>query len=94
MNGNCQCNKMKLNFFDRRNSQLNTSLLFEKMGGRLNVDFKNRLKLDLFLKSYIYSERGEFAASFYNKNSILMFFRNSRFLDGGGGGLKTVKSEI
>ena len=50
MNGNCQCNKIKLNFFDRRNSQLNTSLLFEKMGGRLNVDFKNRLKLDLFLK--------------------------------------------
>ena len=65
MNGNCQCNKMKLNLFDRRNSQLNTSLLFEKMGGRLNVDFKNRLKPDLFLKSYIYSERGDFAASFY-----------------------------
>ena len=74
MNGNCQCNKIKLNFFDRRNSQLNTSFLFEKMGGRLNVDFKNQLKPDLFLKSYIYSKRGDFAASFYNKNSILMFF--------------------
>ena len=65
---------MKLNFFDRRNSQRNTSLLFEKMEGRLNVDLKNRLKLDVFLKSYIYSEREDFAASFYNKNSILMFF--------------------
>ena len=84
MNGNCQCNKMKLNFFDRRNSQLNTSLLFEKMGGKLNVDFKNRLKLDLFLKSYIYSERGDFAASFYNKNSILMFFSKWSIFRGGG----------
>ena len=82
MNDNCQCNKIKLNFFDRRNSQLNTSVLFEKMGGRLNVDFKNRLKLDLFLKSYIYSKRGDFAASYYNKNLILIFFRNSRFLEG------------
>ena len=53
------------------------------MGGRLNVGFKSRLKLGLFLRSYIYSERGKFAASFYNKNSILMFFRNSRFWDGG-----------
>ena len=84
MNGNCQCNKIKLNFFDRRDSQLNTSLLFEKMGGRLNVDFKNRLKLDLFLKSYIYSERGDFAASFYNKNSILMFFSKWSIFRGGG----------
>ena len=84
MNDNCQCNKIKLNFFDRRDSQLNTSLLFEKMGGRLNVDFKNRLKLDLFLKSYIYSERGDFAASFYNKNSILMFFSKWSIFRGGG----------
>ena len=53
---------------------MNTSFFFEKMGGRLNVDFKSRLKLDLFLKGYIYSERGKFAASFYNKNSILIFF--------------------
>ena len=86
MNGNCQCNKIKLNFFDRRNSQLNTSLLLEKMGGRLNVDFKNRPKPDLFLKSYIYSERGDFAASFYNKKfDFDVFFRNSRFLDWWGG---------
>ena len=84
MNDNCQCNKMKLNFFDRRDSQLNTSLLFEKMGGRLNVDFKNRLKLDLFLKSYIYSERGDFAVSFYNKNSILMVFSKWSIFRGGG----------
>ena len=83
MNGNCQCNKIKLNFFDRRDSQLNTSLLFEKMGGKLNVDFKNRLKPDLFLKSYIYSERGDFAASFYNKNSILMFFSKWSIFRGG-----------
>ena len=84
MNGNCQCNKIKLNFHDRRNSQLNTSLLFEKMVGRLNVDLKNRLKSDLFLKSYIYSERGDFAASFYNKNSILMFFSKWSIFRGGG----------
>ena len=83
MNGNCQCNKIKLNFLDRRNSQLNTSLLFGKMWGRLNVDFKNRLKSDLFLKSYIYSERGDFAASFYNKNSILMFFSKWSIFRGG-----------
>ena len=54
------------------------------MGGRLNVDFKNRLKSDLFLKSYIYSERGDFAASFYNKNSILMFFSKWAIFRGGG----------
>ena len=54
------------------------------MGGRLNVDFKNRLKLDLFLKSYIYSERGDFAASFYNKNSFLMFFSKWSIFRGGG----------
>ena len=90
MNGNCQCNKIKLNFLDRRNSQLNTSLLFEKMGGRLNVDFKNQLKPDLFLKSYIYSERGDFAASFYNKNSILIFF--SKWSVFRGGGLKFSRS--
>ena len=57
------------------------------MGGRLNVDFKSRLKLDLFLRSYIYSERGDFAASFYNTNSILMFFPKWSIF-GGGGGLK------
>ena len=54
------------------------------MGGRLNVGFKSRLKLDLFLRSYIYSERGNFAASFYNKNSILMFFPKQSILGGGG----------
>ena len=52
-------------------------------GGRLNVDFKSRLKLDLFFKSYIYSERGNFAASFYNKNSILMFFPKQSIWGGG-----------
>ena len=57
------------------------------MGGRLNVDFKSRFKLDLFLRSYIYSERGKFAASFYNKNSILMFFPKQSIL-GREGGLK------
>ena len=61
------------------------------MEGRLNVDFKSRLKLDLFLRSYIYSERGKFAASFYNKNSILVFFRNGRFLEGG---LKVFVNEL
>ena len=65
---------------------MNTSLLFEKMGGRLNVDFKNRLKFDLLLRSYIYSERGNFAASFYNKNSILMFFPKQSILGRGAGG--------
>ena len=50
--------------------------------GRLNVYLESRLKLDLFSKNYMYSERGNFAPSFYNKNSLLMFFRNSRFLEG------------
>ena len=59
------------------------------MGCRLNVGFKSRLKLGLFLGSYIYSERGDFAASFYNTNSILMFFRNGRFLEGEGALKKT-----
>ena len=52
------------------------------MGSRLNVDFKSRLKLDLFLRSYIYSERGKFAASFYNTNSILMLFPKQSILGG------------
>ena len=52
------------------------------MGGRLNIYLENHLKFDLFLKIYIYSERGKFSASFYNKNSVLMFFfRNGRFLE-------------
>ena len=55
------------------------------MRGRLNVGFKSRLKLGLFLRSYIYSERGKFAASFYNKNSILVFFPKWSILGGGGG---------
>ena len=89
MNGNSQGNKIRSKFFDRRDSQLNTSLFFEKMGGRLNVDFKSRLKLDRFLRSYIYSERGKFAASFFSKNSILMFFPKRSISGGGGaGGLK------
>ena len=65
---------------------MNTSFFFEKMGDRLNVDFKSRLKLGLFLRSYIYSERGKFAASFYNKNSILMFSPKQSTLGRGGGG--------
>ena len=56
------------------------------MGGRLNVDFKSRLKLGPFLRSYIYSERGKFAASFENNNSILMFFPKWSILGRGGGG--------
>ena len=55
------------------------------MGGRLNAGFKSRLKFDLFLRSYIYSERGDFAASFYNTNSILMFFPKWSIFGGGGG---------
>ena len=55
------------------------------MGDRLNVYFKSRLKLGLFLRSYIYSERGDFAASFYNTNSILMLFPKQSILGGGGG---------
>ena len=58
------------------------------MGGRLNVDFKSRLKFDLFLRSYIYSERGDFAASFYNKNSILVFFPKWSIFGGGGALIK------
>ena len=58
------------------------------MGGRLNVGFESRLKIGLFLRSYIYSKRGDFAASFYNTNSILMFFPKwSIFGRKGGGGL-------
>ena len=44
------------------------------------------LKLGLFLRSSIYSERGKFAASFYNKNSILMFFPKQSILGRGGEG--------
>ena len=58
------------------------------MGGRLNVGFKSRLKLGLLLRSYIYSERGDFAASFYNTNSILMFFPKQSISGWGGGDLK------
>ena len=53
------------------------------MGNKLNADLKSRLKLGLFLRSYIYSERGKFAASFENKNSILMFFPKQSILEGG-----------
>ena len=53
------------------------------MGDRLNCYFESRLKLDPFCQNYIYSERGIFAASFHNKNSLLMLFKNSRFLEGG-----------
>ena len=56
------------------------------MGGRLDVGFKSRSKLGFFLRSYIYSERGKFAASFYNTNSILMFFPKWSILGRGGGG--------
>ena len=63
-------------------------------GARLNVDFKNRLKSDLFLKIYIYSERGDFAASFYNKNSILMFFSKWSIFRGGGALITSLNIEI
>ena len=57
------------------------------MASRLNVDFNSRLKFDpFFLKSYIYSERGKFAASFENKNSILMFFPKQSILGRAEGG--------
>ena len=65
-----------------RNSKHHFSLMI--MGGRLKVDFESHLKLDSFSKSYIYSERGNFAASFYNKNSIsYIFWKYSIFLGGG-----------
>ena len=53
------------------------------MGGRRSVGFKSRLKFGLFLRSYIYSERGNFAASFYDLNSILMFFPKQTIFRGG-----------
>ena len=43
-------------------------------GGRLKVYFESHLKLDLFSKSDLHFERENFAASFYNKNSILIYF--------------------
>ena len=61
------------------------SLFSENMGGGLKVDFESHLKLDSFSKSYIYSERGNFATSFYNKDSISMFFFEMvDFYTGGG----------
>ena len=39
----------------------------KKIGGRLNVYFESRLKLDIFSRNSIYSERVNFSASFYNK---------------------------
>ena len=55
----------------------------QKMGGRLDVYFENHLKLDLFSK-FIYILKEEVLLHlFYNKNSVLMFFRNDRFLEEG-----------
>ena len=42
------------------------------------------LKSDRFTKNHIYSERGDFGASFYTKNSTSIFFRKMEFFKGGG----------
>jgi len=53
----------------------------------LAVEYKflliSRWKSDCFSKSYIYSERGSFGASFYGKKSISIFFEKLDFLRGG-----------
>ena len=45
---------------------------------------KSPSKFDHFLKSYTYSERGKWGASFYGKNSISIFFRKNDIFWGGG----------
>ena len=73
--------KLELRFFDMTETRNSTYHFSPKKSGgggdgnRLNVYFKSRLKLDLFSKNYIYILKEEiFAPSFYNKNSLLMFF--------------------
>jgi len=45
---------------------------------------KSLRKLDHFPKSHIYSERGSYAASAYDKNSTSIFFWKIWFSKGGG----------
>ena len=55
-----------------------------KHDSRVEVSFEILSKFGLFSKTYIYSERGSFAAFFYVKNSISIFLQKIDFSKGGG----------
>ena len=56
----------------------------EKHGSRMHISSISLLKSDRFSKTHIYSERGNFGAASYAKNSIFDFFRKTDFSEGGG----------
>ena len=51
----------------------------EKRDSRIEVYLESLPKFGLFPKSYIYSERGSFSASFHVKNSISIFLQKIDF---------------
>ncbi len=56
----------------------------EKHGNRAHIFSISLSKSDRFSKTHIYSERGNFGASSYVKNSTSDFFRKIEFSTGGG----------